>query len=62
VPHWYPLLRAARSLGVAPWEMEKISIEWRERALTAEQAEVAHQEYMQKRANRKHSMSGIREH
>ncbi len=62
VPHWYPLMRAARSLGVPPWELEQVSVEWRERALLAEQAENAHQEHMQKKANKRSSLGGNREH
>lgn len=39
MPQWYILIRAARYLGVAPWEMmdqPKVWIEW---ALAAESAE-----------------------
>jgi hypothetical protein len=33
------LVRAARYLGVPPWELERRSIAWRDRALIAESAE-----------------------
>jgi len=38
-PEWYPLLRAARYLGVAPWDLAEQSLAWQEWALTAEAAE-----------------------
>lgn len=39
MPDWYPLLRAARYLGVPPWELENVWIGWLDRALMAEAAE-----------------------
>jgi len=39
MPDWYPLLRAARYLGVPPWELENQWIGWLDRALMAEAAE-----------------------
>ena len=38
-PDWYPLLRAARYLGVAPWDLMQQSSLWTGWALTAERAE-----------------------
>lgn len=38
-PAWYPNLRAARYLGVAPWELEQMPVVWRYRALAAQDAE-----------------------
>ena len=40
-PDWYPLIRAARYLGVAPWELLNQPRVWTEWALTAEAAENA---------------------
>lgn len=39
LPDWYPLIRAARYLGVAPWELLDQSSLWLRWALTAETAE-----------------------
>ncbi len=38
-PHWYLLIRAAKYLGVPPWDLEQAPIEWFYRALAAEEAE-----------------------
>lgn len=38
-PEWYPLLKAARYLGVAPWELMNRPRMWFEWALTAQAAE-----------------------
>jgi hypothetical protein len=38
-PEWYPILRAARYLGVAPWELSVQPMIWMQWALTAERAE-----------------------
>lgn len=40
MPDWYPLIRAARYLGVAPWELAQQWTGWMNRALVAESAEV----------------------
>ena len=40
-PEWYPVLRAARWLGVAPWELLDRPRVWLDWALTAESAEGA---------------------
>jgi len=39
MPEWYPLIRAAHYLGVAPWELMMQPIAWQEWALMAESAE-----------------------
>ena len=38
-PEWYPLVKAARYLGVAPWELLKQPRIWFEWALTAQAVE-----------------------
>ncbi len=38
-PDWYPLLVAARYLGVPPWELAKQSKVWMDWALAASAAE-----------------------
>jgi len=38
-PEWYLLLRAARYLGVSPWELAERPVTWRDWALIAESAE-----------------------
>lgn len=39
MPEHYPLIRAARYLGVAPWDLAARSSIWRQWAIEAEQAE-----------------------
>jgi hypothetical protein len=39
IPDWYLLLRAARYLGVPPWDLIDRQTIWREWALIAENAE-----------------------
>ena len=43
VPDFYPLIRAARYLGVAVWELAKQPIYWQEVALISEAAELGAQ-------------------
>jgi uncharacterized protein Usg len=43
-PEWYPLIRAARYLGVPPWELAEQSYVWQEWALAAESAEIEAQQ------------------
>lgn len=52
-PEWYPLLRAARYLNVAPWELIERPQTWTDWALAAESAEDAAREQLHKRAERK---------
>lgn len=39
MPDWYPLLRAARYLNVAPWNLAERNVAWMHIALMAESAE-----------------------
>jgi hypothetical protein len=39
MPDWYPLIRAARYLGVAPWELQAQPIAWQDWALMVENAD-----------------------
>ena len=41
MPEWYPLLRAAKYLGVPPWELMDRPVWWQRIALAAEEAEHA---------------------
>jgi hypothetical protein len=41
MPGWYPLIRAAKYLGVAPWELIEQSVIWQKWAIEAEGAENA---------------------
>jgi hypothetical protein len=43
-PDWYFHLRAAKYLGVAPWELSDQPVFWRNAALTAENVEGQYQE------------------
>ncbi len=45
-PDWYPLIRAARYLGIAPWELMEKPMIWTNWALTAEGAEIEAQASM----------------
>jgi hypothetical protein len=38
-PEWYKLIRAARYLGVPPWELAGQPVWWMELAIIAEEAE-----------------------
>lgn len=49
-PDWYTLLRAARYLGVPPWELAERPVGWQQVALAAEGAESWAQEELAKRA------------
>ncbi len=50
-PDFYPLLQAARYLGVAPWELAKQSRVWLSWALASEAAEAGAQVERLKLAN-----------
>lgn len=43
-PEWYPIIRAARYLGVAPWELVEQPAAWIDWALIAQNAEVGAQQ------------------
>jgi hypothetical protein len=51
-PDWYFVVRAARYLGVAPWELMKQSALWMKWALMAEHAEHEAERQLQERAQR----------
>lgn len=40
IPDWYPLVRAARYLGVAPWDLYERPLIWQTWALMADKAEI----------------------
>jgi hypothetical protein len=51
-PEWYPLVRAAKYLGVPPWELARQPLYWTEVALAAMDAERRARAHAEKR---KHS-------
>lgn len=53
LPEWYLLLRAARYLQVAPWDLLEQPIAWLDWALMAENAENAAQADAMKRARKR---------
>ena len=53
LPEWYPLIRAARYLGVAPWVLLEQQSTWLEWALIAESAENEAQAMVAKQARGK---------
>lgn len=52
MPEWYPLVRAARYLGVAPWELLEQPSAWMDFALIAESAENEAQAMVAKQGNK----------
>lgn len=54
-PEWYPLLRAARYLGVAPWELLERPRVWVDWAGTAEAAELDARRIIQQKETMKTS-------
>lgn len=48
LPGWYRLLRAARWLGVAPWELAQQPETWLHWAVAAENAEAKAREQLEK--------------
>jgi len=44
MPDWYPVIKAAQYLGVAPWALLEQSVWWREKAIIALSAENQAQE------------------
>ena len=59
IPETYALFRAARYLGVAPWELEQQSVFWLNHALAYEaienEAEAKHHEDAMKASKRRRS-------
>ncbi len=53
LPDWYTLLRAARYLQVAPWELAARPMQWMEWALMSESAENEAQAIMAKTRGKK---------
>lgn len=53
VPEEYQFLRAAKYLGVAPWELEQASIYWRNAALEYMRIEGEAEEKRQERAKKR---------
>lgn len=53
LPSWYLLLRAARYLGVAPWELADQPVVWARWAWAAESAEAtAHKNQTERRGKK----------
>ena len=52
MPAWYPLIRAARYLGVAPWDLQEQHPSWFYQALVAERAEIAGAQHAAQDASR----------
>jgi hypothetical protein len=52
MPDWYPLVRAAKYLGVPPWELADQPMAWQMIALICEQAEAEAEEIIAKRAQK----------
>jgi hypothetical protein len=48
-PDWYYLMKAAKYLGVAPWELLGQSVWWIDKALIAISAEIEAQEIIRSR-------------
>jgi hypothetical protein len=53
VPDWYPLIRAAKYLGVAPWDLAERPAHWMHLALAAEGAELGASEQRAKLAQKR---------
>ena len=52
-PQWYLVIKAARYLGVAPWELMSQPRDWFEMALTSQSAEIRAENEAHERAKRK---------
>jgi hypothetical protein len=48
MPDWYPTVRAARYLGVSPWDLMDQPMAWQQWALMAEAADNEAQEALSK--------------
>lgn len=53
MPDWYPLLRAAKYLGVAPWDLANQPILWQQVALVAEAAEAEAKQALEEQAQQR---------
>ncbi|MCX7669312.1 MAG: hypothetical protein N2439_04490 [Anaerolineae bacterium] len=53
MPDWWPVIQAARYLGVAPWELARQPVFWLNAALLAQGAEAEAAAYEARRATRR---------
>lgn len=53
MPDWYQVLRAAKYLGVAPWQLLEQPVIWMDWALAAESAEIDAQNQLMQKAKKK---------
>lgn len=53
VPEEYEFLRAAKMLGVAPWELEQVSVYWTNAALEYARVEAEAQASKEERAKKR---------
>lgn len=53
VPMWYRVIRAARYLGVAPWDLASQPVSWLEMAEAARSAEAAAEKAEHEKQQRK---------
>lgn len=58
VPDWYATIRAAKYLGVAPWELTEREIVWQDWALIAESAEEGARQTLRENAAQKRRQGG----
>lgn len=59
MPDWYLLLRAARYLGVPPWQLVDVGSMWMKLALESERVEgLAEQKRMKRSPRQRRRMSG----
>lgn len=52
-PEWYSHLKAAKYLGVAPWDLLEQPVHWREWAIQAERAEQESQKQIEEAQKRR---------
>ena len=53
MPDWYPLMKAAKLMGVAPWELEEQHPAWKSWALSLAEAENVAERELNKQAQRR---------
>ena len=51
-PEWYLNMRAARYLGIPPWDIENVAVKWRDMALMSEGCELEAEHYKWEAAQR----------
>lgn len=59
LPWYYPLIKAARFMGVPPWELAKQSIFWQDAALQVEAADSNAQIAIRNRSARHDAMGAL---